>query len=532
MSFSAAKRSRDVWHVLDRRKWKERATTINRAFTQYVCEAQARGCTWESMDAFCQALHTMWRHSLVDVCHLYDHPPDESLCTIECMRDGCITVLHTDKVESLSLYGCVKHGSFHRCTGRLTECSCQFCDDHMQLVCIFSGVSLGYENVGYSGNESRRRTDGGETNAATLSHDRSVQIRSFKRMQGARNTFTNHALEKRRREAQQGDKRRKVDETILEETLPECKHAALAYRIAFSAAENARQDKEDKLRTSRLERASAGEANGRTRNTAAWVYNEKAKENVRCCIDLVLRHVLFDKKRRTDLNRNSATQAVDNAVQAVRAYHAECKRRKDIPNAIRSAERYRNELNKLRLLTEPTSDPVRREILISRITKLWKLCNTSPHYKENGGAASRDGCTLKQFATAALYVMASGFTYEDETNYTHILVPKDTDLDLALHLPPESMLSLFGASKKEQENVNSMRPSASSSMLLETGDLVHESEFVAEWRREPALSGSVGRSMQAFGFDHKDVTKGRNFITKALSSFGTDIAMLQRIGSI
>ena len=526
---SMLKQAQRVWKENAAGSQKAQALQIANAFTKFVHEAQARGCTWESMAAFTQGLHTLWRQCLIDVCMLYDHPPDESQCTFECMKDGCIATLHCDKVATLALYGCVRHGSFHNCTRRFSECECQYCDEHMQCICIFSGIVLGYENAGYSGNESRRRTDGGERNADQINYDRSTQISSYKRMQTIRGSFTNYAMERRRRDTL---KRKREPAQILEETLPECKHAALAHRIAHHAVESARQDREDKLRDSRMLRASLGDANGRTKETAAYVYARRAEQKIRCCIEIVLRHLLFDDRRRVDLNRQIATETFDKANAAVFAYHSECKRRNDIPNHITSAERYRNAMNQLNLLTECAYDPVRHEILVSRITKLWRRCNTSPYYKQANEAASRLGCTLKQFTTAALYVMSNGFTFEDESGYTHILVPKDTDLDLALHLPPESMLSMFGATQADQDRVHAMRPSASSSMLLENGQLVNESEFIVEWRREPALSGSVGKSMQGFAYDKKDVTKGRNFITKALSSFGNDVAMLQRIGSI
>lgn len=509
-----------VWKQRELQVLRQRSGAITDSFRNFVHQAQAKEQHWPTEDAFCETLLQIWFKCLNDVCQIRVPATNGSKCALQCMTDRCIVTLHSDIKTKLRVFGCIRHGAFHRCTAHRDECPCQMTDDHLQKVCIFSGVVLGYHNIGYGGDESRRRTDGGERNADKIVYNRRTQMRATMAFRQAQSSFENRA--------QSPPKRQKVSDDAVDMVrgFEPMSYADIARQMTHEASRRVVAQREEEAREVRERRAVLGETTNRTTETAAWTFNQRAKKAVRSCIDLVLSHLLYDSERRRTVNMQTRLQTRDSAKAAIDDYHSECKRNGRLPNDITSTEHYNNKMSEMELLSMATRDAQMYEILYQRIVHLWKTCNTSPFYCMHGGAASRAGCTLKQFATAALYTMADGFVVLDDTGFEHVLIP--TDAYLALHLPPTSFLGMFGASDEEKARSDMRRQSSSSSIVLEDGSLARNRDYIDEWKLEPAISGSVGHSMQAFQYSTSDVTKGRNFIRNALNSFGTNLTAIHQ----
>lgn len=411
------------------RRWREAQRLVRRLTKRMEVEArfreftqQAAALEWPSATDFLRALHVLWWHLMEDVYCNYDMPPDLSQCSESCRHDLEIICLN----KQMELFGCCRHGSLHECSVRFARdpdsgaavelrpnCSCSISTKHADIVCMFSGRVTG-----------KQVSDVRSSSRDFQSGNSSVRGR-----------------------------------------------AGFAYQSAIrsqSAEKFQNKDADASRERHTAEEAAASKATGKRKRPARFVAKtyraqkvrgevlEERERFMREIVEDVIQRVLYDKKRREEINEWNERKAEERCVNRLYNYHSANSSNVAIPSWIECVAEFWTPLAEFRLLPCVELDNHERTRFGRIVMQLWQICHSSPFAlrasdKERSPVSQRHlFCTLKQFTLAVLYLQKEGLYISAGSRanmrtsfYNNRLQFVPFRANLIVELPHKRELSLF-----------------------------------------------------------------------------------------
>lgn len=505
----------------EEREWLLERIRVERGLRAFVLS----GATWTSRADFVAALVRRWYLLLERECVLYERPSDESQCS-----DGCLGTYNSivTLCENVQLYGCVRHGTLHRCDRR--SCKSQIVNREWSRICMFSGVQVGKEFAAVASLSAEYRNNPGRAGFKTVIVGMQSSVVGSFHYAGSPQNISD--------QIDRGEE--------------------ISVRPSVTV---------DGKPGSAIRRPTTEERRSFRFGRKVGDLTVRAEEELVTIAGNVVNDVLFNAETRDMFNIQMIDQTRRKAHQNVLDYFSRTRMDGGVPNRVTAAAAYATPLRTIVLLPIVPEDVKRRADLVVLCTRLWQLCHRTPYAKRireagnsraNGNAIRKCSCTFVQFCVAVMFMQRDGLVRRNSEESCFVLsvsprvfipvnarmcvdLPLESDLDAFGRLSTERMRAHIastdeqrtkGSSKSVQENLfngdgtrrmrrarTKRRRAMSTSGKRQikargsmTGDLVTTERNVLPPHLHGDLHGKCGT------YEQSDVTQGRRFIEECINS--------------
>lgn len=346
---------------------------------------------------------------------------DATQCTVQCMKKHLLVCL----CQRMRLYACARHAHVHECTPRTYACPVTYTGGKdLNVMCVFSGTSLGTEHVPHGFDLSYRDT-------LFSSRARYMYGAARRAHSAAGGTFRNNATssappQPQPKAAVEREYTDMVREHVGDEDFSSAEESTPKEAPAAMSDERAAEEAKAYLLPQVYDQVLA-------MKRAAL---EVGYERMRACVGRVLEELVYDtslSQRIAERMRHDAERTAEarlHAVVADAATRVVAINVHDVLTALAEARATEATASVLHARETRVRDAQQRDRIIRRVVALWTECHRllpSASSAATASSSSKAGrtaapspsdagmCTLRQFTTAVLYGMAQPNGVRHET---------------------------------------------------------------------------------------------------------------------